>query len=92
MEKCIFSKNASQISNLPVGEGVRTCSEVLCGQQSAEKLLGTNNFLTSDEAVFVDKCYNWSKASKKLGRRVAETQAPTNATQGLFHNGSKCVE
>ena len=62
LEKCIFSKIASQISKLPMGEGVCTCFEVLCGQQSAEKLLGTINSLTSDEAAFVDKCCNWSKA------------------------------
>ena len=64
MEKCIilFSKIASQISKLPIGEGVCTCFEVLCGQQNAEKLLETINSLTSDEAAFVDKCCNWSKA------------------------------
>ena len=47
---------------MPIGEGVYTCFEVLCGQQRAEKLLGTINSLTSDEAAFVDKCCNWSKA------------------------------
>jgi len=29
LEKCIFSKIASQISKLPMGEGVCTCFEVL---------------------------------------------------------------
>ena len=62
LEKCIFSKIASQISKLSVGEGVCTCFEVLCSQQSAEKLLGTISSLTSDEVVFVDKSCNWSKA------------------------------
>ena len=32
------------------------------GQQNAEKLLGTINSLTLDEAAFVDKCCNWTKA------------------------------
>ena len=58
----MFSKIASQISKLPIGEGVCTCFEVLCGQQSVEKLLGTINSLTSDKVAFVDKCCNWSKA------------------------------
>ena len=62
LKKCIFSKIASQISKLSVGEGVCTCFEVLCGQLSAKKLLGTINSLTSAEAVFVDKFCNWSKA------------------------------
>ena len=59
MEKC--SKIASQISKLPVGGGACTCFEVLCGQHSAKKLLGTINSLTSNEVAFVDKCCNWSK-------------------------------
>lgn len=62
LEKCVFSKIASQISKLPMGEGVCICFEVLCSQQSAEKLLGTIDSLTSDEASFVDKSCNWSKA------------------------------
>ena len=62
LEKCIFSKIASQISKLSMGEGVCICFEVLCSQQSAEKLVGTINSLTSDEAAFVDKSCNWSKA------------------------------
>ena len=62
LEKSIFSKIASQISKLPMGEGVCSCFEVLCSQQSAEKVLGIINSLTLDEAVFVDKCCNWSKA------------------------------
>ena len=45
-----------------MGERVWTCFEVLCSQLSAEKLLGTINSLTLDEAVFVDKSCNWSKA------------------------------
>ena len=46
-----------------MGEGVYTCFEVLCSQQSAEKILGTINSLTSDEVAFVDKSCNWSKAT-----------------------------
>ena len=91
LEKCIFSKMASQISKLSLGEGVCICFEVLYSQQSAEKLLGTINSLTSDEAAFVDESCNWSKA-KNWAEWWHETQAPTNATQGLFHNGSKHVE
>ena len=45
-----------------MGEVVCTCFEILCSQHSAVKLLGTINSLTSDEASFVDKWCNWSKA------------------------------
>ena len=62
LEKCIFSKIASQIARLPIGEGVCNCFEVLCGQQSAANVLGVIDSLTSDEATFVDKQCNWSKA------------------------------
>ena len=60
--KCIFSKIASQISKFPMGEVVCTCFEVLCSQQSPVQLLGTISSLISDEATFVDKWCNWSKA------------------------------
>ena len=59
----IFSKIniGSQISKLPMGEGVCICFEILCSQQNAAKLLGTINSLTLDEANFVDKWCDWSK-------------------------------
>ena len=45
-----------------MGERVCTCFEVLCSQQNADQLLGTINSLTPEEASFVDKWCNWSKA------------------------------
>ena len=64
LEKSIFSKIASQISKLPMGEAVCDCFNVLCSQQSAEELLGVIKGLTPDEAAFVNKHCNWSKAKK----------------------------
>ena len=40
MEKSVFSKIASQISRLPMGKALCDCFNILCGQQSAEDLIG----------------------------------------------------
>ena len=47
-----------------MGKAVCDCFIVLCGQQSAEELIGVINSLTTDEAEFVNKNCNWSKAKR----------------------------
>ena len=64
LEKSVFSKIASQISKLPMGEAVCDCFNVLCSQQNAEELIGIIKGLTAEEAAFVNKHCNWSKATK----------------------------
>ena len=50
----IFSKIASQIPKIPMGEYVCDCFKVLCKQESAKKVKGVIA-LTQQEIDFVDK-------------------------------------
>ena len=61
MEKMIFSKIASQIPRIPMGEYVCDCFKVLCNEESANKIKSVLG-LSQQEVDFIDKSCNWSIA------------------------------
>ena len=61
-EKMIFTKIASQIPKLPIGEHVCDCFKVLCKQLSAQKIAGVITSLTQKDVDFVDRSCDWSIA------------------------------
>ena len=60
LERAIFSKIAASIPKLAVGQQV--AFEVLCGEKSANVLIGVIKSLKTEEAEFVNKNCDWSRA------------------------------